>query len=58
MPHEWLASQWSKDQVAAYLQTQAITYLPDSLSNFQEFYEKRKENLKVRIKQILSTQGN
>ena len=58
MPHEWLASQWSKDQVDAYLQTQAITYLPDSLSNFQEFYEKRKENLKVRIKQILSTQGN
>lgn len=55
MPHEWLASQWSKDQVDAYLQNQAITYLPESLSNFHEFYEKRKENLKVRIKQILST---
>ena len=54
MPNEWLR-QSRPDPISrqAYLDRHLLGEIPDSITEFDAFYEARREGLKARIKQIL-----
>lgn len=55
MPAVWYSKLWSDDTARAlHLERQAITFLPETLSEFDEFYKQRRELLISRIKQVLN----
>jgi len=54
MPHDWYAQQWPNESGRlAHLQSQAITSLPEELSQFMGFYHERHEVLRARIEVAL-----
>ncbi|HCQ4576774.1 TPA: DUF262 domain-containing protein [Escherichia albertii] len=54
MPHEWYAQQWpNHDARQSYIQSQAITSLPEELNQFMDFYRARQETLLGRIRNKL-----
>lgn len=54
MPNEWLRqSQPDATSRQAYLDRHELGDIPDSITEFDAFYEARRERLKARIKQLL-----
>ncbi|WP_417438949.1 DUF262 domain-containing protein [Idiomarina sp.] len=55
MPNDWYIQQWPDESARkAHLQSQAISWLPDSISEFLDFYEDREKLLKARIRSVVT----
>lgn len=55
MPFEWLAKKYGDDNAARleYKERHLLGHVPESITDFDTFYEARRERLKVRIMQLL-----
>lgn len=59
MPHDWYAQQWPDSNArVAHLQSQAISSLPEELTDFMTFYHERQQTLHARIKTALNSVEN
>jgi len=56
MPHDWYQQQWPDPSAREnHLQSQAINFLVDDLSKFEDFCADRGKTLRSRIEQILNS---
>lgn len=59
MPAEWLAEAYpNATNRNAYQDHHVLGEVPDSITQFDEFYNSRRERLKARIRQMLGRKGN
>ena len=53
MPADWLRDDFTNEEIEAWMERNFIEHIPESITGFLDFYESRREIMKVRLAEIL-----